>query len=164
MPLSFLDGPLEFLTDLLSGRDDDETPSEDLRTARTALMIAVIDADDRVTDEERQALSRIVAETFDLDAGAADEMIANARRAKDDATDLYGHTSALRRNLKPSERAALVTGLYELAFADGEFHVAEDAAVKRISDLLGVDPRDRVEARRDVAARHGLPPIAISGD
>ena len=132
--------------------------------AATALMVRTVDADGRVLPEERAALERALAETYRLDAAGVAALIERGARADGAATDLYAHTSALRRRTTPEERAALVGVLYELAFADDELHAGEDATVTRISDLLGVDPRDRVLARKEAADRRGLPVLPTAGD
>jgi uncharacterized tellurite resistance protein B-like protein len=43
--------------------------------------------------------------------------------------------------------------LWEIVYADGENHELEDNLVWRVSELLGVDGRDRVLLRQAVQAR-----------
>ena len=128
-----------------------------LRVAAAALMIRTIDADGRVLPEERAALERALGEAYGLDEGGVRDLIAKGQAADHGATDLYEHTRVLRRRTEPRERAELVGLLYELAFSDDELHEGEDATVTRISDLLGVEPRERVLARKAAAERRGLP-------
>ena len=161
------DGVLDRVRDFLLGlaAPDDEQPdeAERLRIARTALMFRVIDADGKVLDEESEALRDTLARTYGLDGDGVDELVRLGQRADHGATDLYEHTSLIRRVTDMEERERLVEVLFELAYADEELHEGEDATVKRISDLLGVDPRARVLARKNVADRHGLSAIAKGG-
>ena len=137
---------------------------EELRVAAAALMVRTVDADGRVLPEERAALERALAETYGLDAAGVGALIERGRAADHGATDLYQHTRVLRRRTDPEERAQLVGLLYEIAFADSELHEGEDATVTRIADLLGVDPRDRVLARKAAAERRGLPVLPTAAD
>ena len=45
--------------------------------------------------------------------------------------------------------------MWEIVYADGELHELEDNVVWRVAELIGVDRRDRVEARRASAAGSG---------
>ena len=161
-----MSGLLDRLRDLVGGFEDaSDAPdeAERLRVSMAALMVRVIEADGKVTDAERAELRRALAEATGLDdAGIA--ALAEAGRAADHgATDLYEHTSLLRREVEMERRVHLVGMLYELAFADDALHEGEDATVERIASLLGVDPRDRVLARKAAADRRGASPIPGTG-
>ena len=144
------------------GEDDPDRHAglDPLRIARVALLIRVIDADGRTLPEEREAMMTVLREAYALDSDGLARLVEAGQRADHGATDLYEHTSLIRRSTSPEERARLVEMLFEIAYADEELHEGEDATVKRIADLLGVDPRVRVDARRRVAQRHGASVIA----
>ena len=131
-----------------------------LVVARTALLVHIMDADGKTLPEERATLLRVLAEAYHLDEDGAARLIKAGERADHGATDLYQHTSLLRRSTSEQEREELVRLLFEIAYADQELHEGEDALVKRIADLLGVDPRARVLARREVASDRGASHIA----
>lgn len=162
--MSLFDRVREALAGLAPPEAEPTDEGERLRVAAAALMVRTVDADGRVLPEERAALERALAETYALDAAGVAALIERGQRADHGATDLYEHTSVLRRRTSPEERASLVGVLYELAFADDELHEGEDATVTRISDLLGVDARDRVLARKEAAERRGLPVLPTAGD
>ena len=158
-----LDRVRDFLQGLTAPPGEQPDDTERLRIARTALMFRVIDADGKVLDEERDALRDMLARTYGLDGNGVDDLVRLGQHADHGATDLYEHTSLIRRTTDMEEREHLVEILFELAYADEELHEGEDATVKRISDLLGVEPRARVLARKNVADRHGLSTIAKGG-
>ena len=162
--MSLLDRLRDALVSLAPPEAEPTDEGDRLRVAAAALMVRTVDADGRVLPEERAALERALAETYDLDPAGVAALIVRGEGADRGATDLYEHTSVLRRRTEPEERAALVGLLYELAFADDELHEGEDATVTRISDLLGVDGRDRVLARKEAADRRGLPVLPTAGD
>jgi uncharacterized tellurite resistance protein B-like protein len=45
--------------------------------------------------------------------------------------------------------------MWEMAYADGRVSEFEENVMWRVSDLLGVSARERVELRRQVAAEQG---------
>ena len=59
------------------------------------------------------------------------------------------------RNLDKEQRLRLIELLWELVYSDGVRHELEDNVVWRISELLGVDSRERIALRQSVKARMG---------
>ena len=147
-----LDRFREFVAGVETHSEPDER--EQRRVAVSALMFRVIDADGTVRDSEEARLREILSETYGLDAEGVEALARAGREADHGATDLYEHTSLLRRSLEMDERVKLIELLFELAYADQSLHEGEDATVKRIAELMGVDARDRVLARREVAERN----------
>jgi len=143
---------LSFLKDLPGGgrprADDDEA-----RVAAAALLFHVMNADGVRQDVEWERFKQILAETYSV---SGDELVALARageKADNEAVDLYAFTSVLKRHLDADGRKAFVQLLWEMVYADGELDELEDNVVWRIAELIGVERRDRIEARQRVAAR-----------
>ncbi|GAB4355045.1 MAG: TerB family tellurite resistance protein [Oricola sp.] len=126
---------------------------EDPRLAAAALMYHVMGADGVVRESESARLGAVLRETYELDGGELDRLLEAARDADSEAVDLYQFTSVLMRNLSAAERVHFIELLWEIVYADGENHELEDNLVWRISELLGVDGRDRVLLRQAVQAR-----------
>ncbi len=79
-------------------------------------------------------------------------MAAAGDRADKEAIDLYAFTSVLKRHLDAEARKAFIGMMWEIVYADGELHELEDNTVWRVAELIGVESRDRIEARRKAAA------------
>lgn len=126
---------------------------DDPRLAAAALMYHVMGADGVVRESETARLEAVLKETYDLDSGELDRLLEAARDADNEAVDLYQFTSVLMRSLSAEERIHFIELLWEIVYADGENHELEDNLVWRISELLGVDGRDRVLLRQAVQAR-----------
>lgn len=126
---------------------------DDPRLAAAALMYHVMGADGVVRESETARLEAVLKETYDLDGGELDRLLEAARDADNEAVDLYQFTSVLMRNLSADERVHFIELLWEIVYADGENHELEDNLVWRVSELLGVDGRDRVLLRQAVQAR-----------
>ncbi len=122
----------------------------DRQLAQAALMFHVIAADGIVYDEEKQKLHQILETRYELTSVEAQQLIEEARQADNEAIDLYGFTSILKRQLSEQERLDLIENLWEMVYADGEIHELEDNVVWRIAELLAIDKRDRMEMKRKV--------------
>ena len=151
---SLLDRLQEFVASLT---EEDADPKAALtpRVAVAMLMVRTMQADGRELPEEREAIETLLAKTYGLDAVAARDLVSKGTDASEEGTDLYAPTALLRQSLPMEDRVSLVRLLFEIAYADGELHADEDNTLKTISDRMGVDPRDRVLARREVAERTG---------
>ncbi|MCI5075512.1 TerB family tellurite resistance protein [Oricola sp.] len=126
---------------------------DDPRLAAAALMYHVIGADGVVQESEKTHLAAVLKEAYDLDSAELERLLKAARNADNEAVDLYQFTSVLMRKLEADERVRFIELLWEVVYADGENHELEDNLVWRVSELLGVDGRDRVLLRQAVQAR-----------
>jgi uncharacterized tellurite resistance protein B-like protein len=142
----------EFLNEVGLGEKPASRFNEsDYRLAAAALLIHVMSIDGKETSAELVKLHELLKQQFNLDEEAAEELIAAATTADNEAVDLYGFTSLLNRSLDEDGRRRIVKMMWEMVYADGRMNEFEDNVVWRASDLLGISQRDRVEMRREVA-------------
>ena len=116
-----------------------------------------------VGDDERRVLLDVLRRRFSLDESEARAMLAEAQARDNEAVDLYGFTSRLKRELNEDDRRRVVEMLWDVVYADGVVHEFEDNLVWRVAELLGVSARERLELRRQ-ARRHAGDPPEPSGD
>ncbi len=84
----------------LSGRDRaDDTVPMDERVATAALLVHAIAVDGDVSPKERDALRAALVHTYGLNRAEADDLIERASARDQEAVDLYGFTSVLKRRL-----------------------------------------------------------------
>jgi len=141
---------LSFLRDLPAAG---EKPSaDDPRVAASALLYHVMSADGVRQDVEWERFKEILAETYSVSGEELDALAAAGERADNEAIDLYAFTSVLKRHLDAEARKAFIGLMWEIVYADGELHELEDNTVWRVAELIGVERRDRVEARQKAAA------------
>ncbi|MCO6391430.1 hypothetical protein GTW25_10350 [Aliihoeflea aestuarii] len=127
--------------------------SDDPRVAVAALMYHIIDADGVRGADEAKKLRRTVAEAYALSGSELDDVLIAGETAERDAVDFYAFTSVINRRLDHPAKQELISLLWEMVYADGERHELEDNIVWRVSELIGIDPQDRVALRRRVAER-----------
>lgn len=127
----------------VTGRAGAQTPGDaedDAQLAAAALLVQLALADGVYADAEQAQIKKVIGGVFNLEGEELDALTTKAERAAHDALDHYQFTRKAK-NLAPEVRQALVEGLWDVAFADGEESRFEDATIRRIADLLYVDQR-----------------------
>ena len=130
---------------------DADFADDDYRLAACALLIHVANVDGAIDAAERHRLRDIVHERFGLDAATTSRLIARAEQSDKEAVDFFHFTNVLKHTLDNDGRCKIIEMMWDVAFADGEVTEFEENVVARISELLGVAPRERVTLRRKVA-------------
>jgi len=138
----------------ISGDDPPTTfAADDQRLAVAALLVHIVAIDGTVTDHERAKLRQLLADHYTLSSEDTEELIAEAKRRDDEAVDLYGFTSVLKRVLPEKERREVIAMMWEMVYADGDASEFEDNIVWRVAELLGVSSRERIELKHEVRQR-----------
>jgi len=141
-----------FVRELTFGDSGKKTFAEDdKRLAAAALLFHLVDIDGVVEDSESSKLREILQKHYELSDKETTELITAARQRDEEAVDLYGFTSVLKRTTDEEERLAIVEMMWEIVYADGHVHEFEDNTIWRVAELLGVSTRDRMTLRHKVA-------------
>ena len=104
---------------------------------------------------ELQKLHDVLKQRFDLDDAQADELVAEATEAEQQAIDLYKFTARLNRTLDEAGRARVVEMMWQIVCADGVITEFEDNLIWRAADLLGISRTERIALRERVMAQRG---------
>jgi uncharacterized tellurite resistance protein B-like protein len=136
----------------LAGESDAPLTQDESRVAVAALLVIAAHADHKYEDSEREQIERALTARYGLDAAAAAALRAEGEEAERVSLDLYRFTSRVKQHIPHEERAAVVEAMWRVVLADGEREKHEEALMQRVTDLLGLDPRDSIEARRRVEA------------
>ena len=153
---------LSFLRDLST---DPGAPAgtDDPRVAASALLYHVMDADGVRQDVEWEKFKAVLAESYSISGDELEALVAAGERADNESIDLHAFTSVLKRHLDADARKAFIGLMWEIVYADGELHELEDNTVWRVAELIGVERRERIEARR-MAAAHAPGATGTSSD
>src|SRR4051794_12126779 len=143
---------LSFLKEL-PGAARARPSADDPRVAASALLYHVMSADGLRQDVEWERFKTVLAQSYSISGDELDALIAAGERADNEAIDLYAFTSVLKRHLDAEARKTFIGLMWEIVYADGELPELEDNTVWRVAELIGVERRDRVEARRKAAAQ-----------
>ena len=143
---------VEFLKGLPAGASGTSPDREDdPRVAAAALMFHVMNADGVRHDAEWERLTELLSESYALTGDELEALSEAGEKADREAIDLYAFTSVLKRHLDEEGRIEFIRVMWEIVYADGELHELEDNTLWRVTELIGVDRRERVLARQDAA-------------
>ena len=144
----------KFVSEFTESEEPKEFIHSRKQLAEAALMYHVIAVDGVVSEDESKRMAEILAKQFDLDEAQTASLAQEAKLADQEAIDLYKFTSQLKYALEEEDRITIVEHLWEMVFADGVLHELEDNVLWRISELLAVDSRDRINMKRKVWKSH----------
>ena len=121
-----------------------------VQLAACALLLELAHADDEFNEAERRHLRSAVGRQFGLDPKDADELIALGEKERADATDLWQFTSLIKENYSRGQKMVLLEIMWGLVYSDGELASREDYLMRKICNLLDVEPGYLAEVRRRV--------------
>lgn len=137
------------------------TPEKkDVRLAACALLLELAYADDTFTDQERRHLESAVRRQFGVDQAEAERLLALADEARRQSVDLWQFTSLIAEGYSLGQKMVLAEVMWGLVYADGTLAHHEDYLIRKISNLLRLEPGYLAEARRRLDEP---PPEAASG-
>lgn len=134
-------------------QQEQDTYAPDVKIAAIALLVHVIEADGERSAAESALLRQQISSALNVSDGEVERLVNAGTAAEREAVDLFSFTSVLMSALTEEQRIAFVGALWDIVFVDGDMHELEDNLVWRISDLLGVDDRDRVRVRIEARNR-----------
>jgi uncharacterized tellurite resistance protein B-like protein len=133
-----------------------KSKATDAQVAVGALLVEAAFRDDVFGTQEREAIRGLLAERFDLDASATDELLLASEQAKSESLELFSFVRKLLKDMDEPARVEVIEMLWEVAYADGALDAHEDAMIRKVAGLLYVSDFDRGAARRRVRDRLGL--------
>lgn len=128
-------------------------PEADLALA--ALLVRLARADGDYTEAEQRRIDRILMARGERSPFAAADLRVEAEAAEAEAPDTVRFTRALKDSVAYEDRSGVIEALWEVALADSERDAEEDALIRLVASLLGVNDRDSALARQRVEARRG---------
>ncbi|MBO0347080.1 TerB family tellurite resistance protein [Roseibium limicola] len=147
----------QFIREITVGEERKAGLAEDeTRLAAAALLFHLVDVDGVVDDNESNTLREILKSHYGLSEAETTKLIDAAKQRDQEAVDLYGFTSVLKRSTDEAERLAIVEMMWQIVYADGYVHEFEDNTIWRVAELLGISSRDRMLLRQKVADSLGL--------
>ncbi|OSQ51267.1 tellurite resistance TerB family protein [Marivita geojedonensis] len=134
----------------LTATDPAPLPDADARLALTALLVRVARTDGDYDESEKTRIDRIAASRYGLSPFEASKLRGEAETLEAEAPDTVRFTSAIKDAVPYEERIAVIEALWEVVLADGVREAEEDALLRLVSKLLGINDRDSALARQRV--------------
>jgi uncharacterized tellurite resistance protein B-like protein len=127
----------------------------DARLALAALLVRVGRADGSYSDPEVRRIERILTSRYGLSPFEAAKLRREAEVLEGEAPDTVRFTRAIKDAVPYEDRMGVIEALWAVVLSDGVRDHEEDALLRLIAPLLGVNDRDSNLARQAVEARRG---------
>jgi uncharacterized tellurite resistance protein B-like protein len=118
------------------------------RQAMAALMVRIAKSDDDYAVAECERIDAVLSVLYSLSASEALALRLQAETLEADAPDTVRFTRAIKEEVPYEERFDVVRALWQVVLADGERDHEEDALMRLLASLLGVNDRDSAIARQ----------------
>ena len=106
-----------------------------------------------MAESEGSRIDRILAARYGLSPFEAPRLRAKAEALEAEAPDTVRFTRAIKDAVPYEDREGVVEALWEVVLADGMRDHEEDAFLRLVANLLGVNDRDSALARKRVEMR-----------
>lgn len=129
---------------------------DELQLAAAALLVEAARLDDSFDALERDHITAVLRQRFELEAEETALLIDAAVGAVEAIPEIYGFTRTIRDNFSHDERVAMIQLLWEVAYSDGELHDYEASLLRQVAGLLYVTDQESGIARRRARDRLGI--------
>jgi uncharacterized tellurite resistance protein B-like protein len=121
----------------------------DEKQAMAALMVRIAKSDDDYAIAECERIDAILSILYGLSSTEASSLRNHAEALEADAPDTVRFTRAIKDAVPYEDRFEVVRALWQVVLADGERDHEEDALMRLLASLLGVNDRDSAIARKE---------------
>lgn len=134
----------------LTAPEPEQLPDEDARLALTALLVRVARSDGHYASSEKARIDEAMSKRFGLDDGAMADLRARAEILEAEAPDTVRFTRAIKDVVAYEDRLTIIETLWSVVLADGQRAHEENALLRLVASLLGIEDRDSALARQRV--------------
>ena len=135
-------------SNLFSNKTLGQTDQIDEKQAMAALMVRIAKSDDDYAQAECERIDAILMILYQLSLKEASTLRNQAEKLEATAPDTVRFTRTIKEAVPYEKRFEVVRTLWQVVFADGERDHEEDALMRLLASLLGVNDRDSAIARR----------------
>jgi len=137
----------------LTAPEPEPLPYDDARIALAALLVRIARSDGDYADVEIARIDRVLATRYEMSPFEVTKLRAEAEALEAEAPDTVRFTRAIKDAVPHEDRLRVIEALWEIVLADGERDHEEDALLRMIAPMLGINDRDSNIARKAVEAR-----------
>jgi uncharacterized tellurite resistance protein B-like protein len=137
-----------FHSSMFSDSPSPAVRNRDTRLAACALLLELAHADDDFAEQERAHLRSAVQCQFGLDEGQSEELLSLAEKERVEAVDLWQFTSLIREHYSKGQKMVLIEVMWGLLYADGELATREEQLMRKICNLLDIEPGYLAQIRK----------------
>lgn len=123
---------------------------ERVQRAAAALLMEVCRADFHLRDVELESIRTSLIELFELDAEAADALLAIARESSDELTSLHPMVREVNAAFDAGQKADILRALWQVAWANRDIHKRQEAVIRHLADLLYIPHATFIRTKHEV--------------
>jgi uncharacterized tellurite resistance protein B-like protein len=124
-----------------------------LHIAACALLLELAHADDQFTDAERDHIHAVLMRHFALDFDTAQELMELADQQRREATDIFQFANLVRSSYDTGQKTLLAEIMWGLILTDGDIARHESYILRKIANLLDLEPGYLSQAKAAAAAK-----------
>jgi uncharacterized tellurite resistance protein B-like protein len=128
-------------------------PPLDARMALGALLVRVAKADNSYVFAEIARIDRVLGLRYGLNPVDAAKLRATCEAIEHEAPDTVRFTRAIKEAVPYEDRESVIEAMWEIVLADGTRDAEEDALLRMVAPLLGIEDQDSALIRQRVEAR-----------
>ena len=122
------------------GEGDPAAEGHAVQLAAAALLLELAHADDEFSPEERSYIEGALARQFDLSEDEVTSLIELAGKEHQESVDHFQFTSLISESFDLGQKVVLAEVMWGLVAADGGIASHEAYLVRKISNLLDLEP------------------------
>ena len=118
-----------------------------LNLAAAALLIETARSDFTQDQAEQRALEQLLTQSLKLDRSKVHDLIEQASAQVDESTSLYEFTRVINDHYTPQQKLQLISGMWTVAYADGDLDKYEEALIRQVAELTYVPHEDYIRSK-----------------
>lgn len=134
----------------LTAPEPQTLPDADARLALAALLVRVARSDGEYAGVEIARIEQVLAERYSLSPSEAATLREQGEQLESEAPDTVRFTRAVKDAVSLEDRTQVLEAMWTVVLADGDRDQDEDALMRLVANLLGVNDRDSALARQKV--------------
>jgi len=157
--MAMLDALRTFATRRLQlSASDQANPRPTIQLAACALLLELAHADGEFTPAEQRQIEGALARHFDLDEATTGELLALAEAERRESIDHFQFTRLINEQYDLGQKMVLAEVMWGVIMADGTIAEHEAYLVRKLANLLELQPGYLSQARRAAQDQAPRPP------
>ncbi len=132
----------------MTAPDPDPLSEDDARLALAALLVRIARTDGDYALVEIDQIDNALKTRYNLGPFEVSQLRSQAEALESEAPDTVRFTRAIKDAVDYDDRAMVVESLWKIVLADGARDHEEDALMRLVAPMLGINDRDSAFARQ----------------
>jgi uncharacterized tellurite resistance protein B-like protein len=138
-----------------SNNGESKKQLDPLHVAACALLLELAHADDVFSEDERNHVHAVLMRHFSLDYDTAQDLMKFAEEQRRQSVDVFQFANLVRTSYDIGQKTLLAEIMWGLILTDGEIARHESYMLRKIANLLDLEPGYLSKARASAAAKLG---------